>query len=209
MDYRIEMVPAFAVSGIRNLVVTEDAFSIVPGIWAEAQKNGFFEKLWAIRKSDHKIRGILGVCIGGQWGRKDEFDYMLAIVSDAAVPNDMTNLAFSEATWAVFDVPGSPEGMTEAWKRMYTEWLPFSTYELGDLPAIENYLPPEENRNELWISVVKIVNIVGFICIERLPSLLRAWQPPFLFSNIRRKWYNRRSCDNGIIGIIDIRYLSQ
>jgi AraC family transcriptional regulator len=67
----------------------------------------------------------------------------------------MVRREFPEATWAVFEAEGGPEGIGQLWKRVYTEWLPSSGFELAYLPAIECYLPPEENKNELWIAVAK------------------------------------------------------
>ena len=62
---------------------------------------------------------------------------------------------FIKATWAVFEAEGGPEGIGEIWKRLYTEWVPTSGYDLAYLPAIECYLPPGENNNELWVAVIK------------------------------------------------------
>ncbi|WP_328802984.1 AraC family transcriptional regulator [Saccharibacillus alkalitolerans] len=153
MNYRLERAEAFRIAGEVLAVNTERAFEEVPVRWAKAAEEGLFGKLWEIRREDAPLRGILGVLAAGEWGRSETFDYYFAIASDAPLPGGMAELRLPAALWAVFDVPGVPEGFRETWKRMYAEWLPSSPYELADLPAVECYLPPEENRNELWIPV--------------------------------------------------------
>ncbi|WP_438447346.1 AraC family transcriptional regulator [Gorillibacterium sp. sgz5001074] len=155
MDYRIEVTPAFQVLGFSHRVSMEMAFAAVPGIWSKAQADGIFERLWAVGKAEHPLSGLLGVCAGGQWGKGEAFDYVLAVVSEDSATDGMTEWTFPATTWAVFNAPGQPEGLQDIWRRMYAEWLPASVYEPGDLPAIERYLPPDMNRNELWIPVVK------------------------------------------------------
>ncbi|NGQ96116.1 AraC family transcriptional regulator [Brevibacillus sp. SYP-B805] len=155
MNYRIEEISGFTIVGRKERVNTENAFSIVPRIWAGAREKGVFEELWEIRNVNHKLRGILGVCANGEFGKNEEFDYILAVVSNQSPPEGMVKMDFPESTWAVFEAPGSPEDIQEIWKRLYTEWVPNSAYDLAYLPAIECYLPIEENKNELWVPVVK------------------------------------------------------
>ncbi|WP_040950907.1 AraC family transcriptional regulator [Gorillibacterium massiliense] len=155
MNYRMEEAGPFTIVGVKNRVNTEKAFEVVPAIWGEAREKGIFEQLWDIRDASHKVRGILGVCANGEFGKNEEFDYILAIVSDQSPPESMVKMDFPEATWAVFEAPGSPDHLQDLWKRLYTEWVPVSAYDLAYLPAIECYLPIEENKNELWVPVVK------------------------------------------------------
>ena len=156
MNYRIVEVGPFAVVGIKNRVDTETAFDRVPRLWSDASERGIFERLWEIRNGDHPLRGFLGVCANGAFGKKETFDYMLAVASDQSPPPEgMAEMAFPKATWAVFEADGHPSGIPDIWKRLYTEWVPVSSYDLADLPAIECYLPQAENKNELWVPVVK------------------------------------------------------
>nr|WP_225445555.1 GyrI-like domain-containing protein [Paenibacillus arenosi] len=98
---------------------------------------------------------LIGVCASGQWGGNEGFDYIMGIASDQEVPEGLVKIDIPAATWAVFESTGVPQNIQESWKRLYTDWLPVSSYDLADLPAIESYFPPEENKNELWIPVVK------------------------------------------------------
>lgn len=155
MNYRIEELEGFSIVGLQERVNTNNAFNIIPDLWANAAKEGLFEKLWEIRTADHQMRGILGVCADGDFGKNEEFHYIMSIVSEQVPSEKMIKRDFPEATWAVFEAEGGPEGIGEIWKRLYTEWVPTSGYDLAYLPAIECYLPPEENKNELWVAVVK------------------------------------------------------
>ncbi|ASA24744.1 AraC family transcriptional regulator [Paenibacillus donghaensis] len=155
MNYRIEQVGGFKIVGMKETVHTEQAFSEIPAIWDAAREKDVFGRLWELHDPEHVIRGILGICANGEFGANETFDYILAVVSDEAAPEDLTTLDFPAATWAVFEAPGPPDALQEIWKRLYTEWIPASAYELAYLPAIECYLPPEENRNELWVPVLK------------------------------------------------------
>jgi len=153
MNYRIEELDGFSIVGIQTRVSTNDAFRIVPGLWAGAAREGLFGELWEVRDAEHPIRGILGVCADGEHGQKEEFNYIMSTVSRQTPPEKMIKREFSKAAWAVFEAEGPPEALGEMWRRLYTEWVPASAYELAYLPAIECYLPPEENKNELWVPV--------------------------------------------------------
>ncbi|WP_309119443.1 AraC family transcriptional regulator [Paenibacillus sp.] len=155
MKYRIEEAEAFAVVGVQERIKTEDASDAVPRAWTSAMKEGLFDRLWEVRASHPNMRGILGVCADGDHGKNESFHYIMSVASVQAPPEGMVKREFPAATWVVFEADGGPEGIGEMWKRLYTEWLPTSAYDLAYLPAIECYLPPEENKNELWVPVVK------------------------------------------------------
>jgi AraC family transcriptional regulator len=157
MKYRIEQIDEFSIIGFNNCVKTKNAFNEVPEIWAEAREKGIFEQLWQIRKTDHKIKGILGVCANGDFGKDEEFDYILAIVSEQSASEQMIKMDFPEASWAVFEVQ-EPEGIQQVWEGL-RDWISCSEYDLANLPAIECYLPIEENKNELWVPIHKKTTI--------------------------------------------------
>lgn len=156
MNYRIEELGRFSIVGVQHRVNNNDSFNMISNLWNNAARDGGFEELWAIQQPNHKLRGLLGVCADGDHGNHEEFHYILSVTSELRLPPErMVRREFPESVWAVFEADGGPEGIVEIWKRLYTEWLPDSAYELADLPAVECYLPPEENRNELWIAVIK------------------------------------------------------
>lgn len=151
MDYRIEELGfECAVVGVKKPVVTAEAFAVVPKLWEKANEEGLLQRLidLAWEKPKCKLEGILGIC-GKQASITDEkFDYFMGVRYDGPVPDGMEKMVIPAATWAVFP------NVLEAWKRLYTEWLPSSGYELEDLPCIECFYAPEHNpENELWVPV--------------------------------------------------------
>lgn len=155
MNYRIEELQGFSIVGFQERVRTSEAFDMVPVLFGAVRDAGGFERLWEARRANHPIGGILGVCADGEWGQNEAFNYILSIVSEREPSAGMIKRDFPAATWVVFEAEGPPDALVEIWKRLYTEWVPTSGYDLAYLPAIECYLPPEENRNELWVPVVR------------------------------------------------------
>lgn len=152
MEYRIEKLDfELKVIGKSKSVKTNKAFKTIPTLWNSAKKDGFMQKLidmsWENPKC--KLEGLLGVC-GTEAAITDEdFDYFMGVRYETEPPSDMETLIIPESTWAVFP------NVTDAWKRLYTEWVPTSGYELASLPCIECYYGPKHKpRHELWVPVV-------------------------------------------------------
>lgn len=157
MDYRIEKIGEFSAVGVKYRVNTEKAFSQIPMIWEEARQNGISEKLFPLMdpQSEKLPNGVLGILSDGDWGENNDFSYYLAIPYEKESPVGMEKLSFPESQWAVFEAPNLTD-IIKAWKRLYTDWVPMSSYSLADLPAVECYYPPGHNpQNELWIPIVK------------------------------------------------------
>ncbi len=155
MNYQIEDWGAFSIVGFKKRVNTADAFKEIPEIWETTGKNGNMNRLiemWIA--ADSRPSGLLGVCVGGNWGNSEEFDYYLAVTSNIEPPDDMVKFHFPKATWVIFDASGElPDAVQEIHKRFFTEWLPNSGYELDNIPTIECYF--QENRQEVWVAIVK------------------------------------------------------
>ncbi|MCM3749210.1 AraC family transcriptional regulator [Paenibacillus pasadenensis] len=154
MNYRLEKLPPFTAIGMGERVRMNTAYQEVPQLWQKAAEEGAFAQFFELGDPHGKPRGILGICSGGSWGQGEQFDYILGTVSLAPAPEGWRTILFPECQWAVFEAEGMPETLQEVWTRFYREWVPAAGYELAPLPAIEAYLHPEENRNELWIPVL-------------------------------------------------------
>ncbi|UTR15865.1 AraC family transcriptional regulator [Salipaludibacillus sp. LMS25] len=152
MDYRIEVLDCdVEIVGVKQKVMTKDAPNRIPELWKRANEEGLLQRLidMSWENPQCKIEGIVGVC--GKQGiiTDEEFDYFMGCRYTNKVVNDMEKIVIPKSTWAVFP------NITDAWKRLYTEWLPTSGYELADLPCIENYLAPDRvPNNELWVPVI-------------------------------------------------------
>lgn len=155
MNYRIEEIPAFSIIGYSKEVSTQNAYDVVPRLWQEAAEKDVFHKLWPFKRHDHPIRGFLGVCADGDYGRQDTFCYILSVVSEQTPPEPLIQRSFPDSAWAVFEMGGDPGQIAVMWKRLYSEWIPSQVYELAPLPAIECYLPPDEDKNELWVPIIR------------------------------------------------------
>ncbi|MCM0647847.1 AraC family transcriptional regulator [Clostridium swellfunianum] len=152
MEYRIEKLDfELKIIGRSKSVKTSRAFKTIPTLWNSAKKDGFMQKLidmsWENPKC--KLEGLLGVC-GTEAAITDEdFNYFMGVRYETEAPTDMETLIIPQSTWAVFP------NVVDAWKRLYTEWVPTSGYELASLPCIECYYGPKHKpRHELWVPVV-------------------------------------------------------
>lgn len=153
MEYRIENID-FEVRfvGKRHPVKTSSAFRKIPELWRKAKNDGFLQKLidmsWESPKC--KIESLVGIC-GKEAAIADEtFDYFMGVRYDTEVPDDMEELVVPACVYAVFP------NVVEAWKRLYSEWLPNSGYALANLPSIEHYLGAGHKiRHELWVPIIE------------------------------------------------------
>ncbi|SDZ38544.1 AraC family transcriptional regulator [Evansella caseinilytica] len=152
MDYRIEKLDfELRIIGKGQTVKTSRAFKSIPSLWNKAKKAGFMQELKSMSWEDPKctLESLLGVCGKEAAITDDEFVYFMGVRYDGAPPSDMETLILPPCTWAVFP------NVVEAWKRLYSEWIPTSGYELADLPCIECYYPPKHQpRRELWVPVI-------------------------------------------------------
>ncbi|GMA98183.1 GyrI-like domain-containing protein [Pelosinus sp. IPA-1] len=152
MEYRIENLDfELKIVGKIKTIKTDKAFKTIPTLWGEARKDGFMQTLidmsWENPKC--KLEGLLGACGKEAAITDDTFDYFMGVRYDGDVPNNMENLIISASSWAVFP------NIVEAWKRLYSEWLPTSGYELANLPCIECFYGPKHKpRHELWVPIV-------------------------------------------------------
>jgi len=97
-----------------------------------------------------KLESLVGVCGKEPAIMDDEFDYFMRVRYDHEVPDGMEELIIPPYTYAVL-----PDAV-DAWKRLYSEWLPASGYELADQPCIEHFLAPGNKiGHELWVPIVE------------------------------------------------------
>lgn len=70
---------------------------------------------------------------------------------------DLESIEVPEHTWAIFPNKGKfPDTLQDTWKRIYSEWLPDSGYEVVNAPEISFTKYGETNPySEIWIAVEK------------------------------------------------------
>ena len=152
MEYRIEIID-FEVrfAGKRHSVKTSSAFRKIPELWRKANNDGYRQRLIDMSWENPKcqIESLVGIC-GKEAAITDEvFEYFMGVRYDGEVPQDMEELLLPPCTYAVFP------NVVDAWKRLYSEWLPASGYALANQPCIEHYLGKGSKvKHELWVPII-------------------------------------------------------
>ncbi|MGY6209072.1 AraC family transcriptional regulator [Cytobacillus firmus] len=149
MEYRLEKIDfELRIVGKGSPVKTSRAFKTIPSIWNTAKKDGFMQRLIDMSWENPKctLEGLLGICGNEAAITDEEFEYFMGVRYEEELPKDLRTICIPPSTWAVF--PNIPN----AWKRLYSEWVPTSGYELANLPCIECYYGPKHQpRHELWV----------------------------------------------------------
>lgn len=88
------------------------------------------------------------------------FDYYIAVSSDQAVPEGMSEYKVPECTWAIFECKGAlPYAIQNLQKRIVTEWLPTSGYDYANAPDIEVYFEGDQYSDdykcEVWLPIIR------------------------------------------------------
>ncbi len=157
MNYRIEKKEAFKIVGIkRNFQGPNDDESAVPKFWNEILVNGVYEELLSISNGNPKgVHGFIQVL------SEEKVDYTIACISDKEPPKGLNSYIIPESTWAIFEVNGPVnEAMADAWKRIFSEWLPTSSYKYAETIDVECF-PYQGDKNapnykfEIWLPVIK------------------------------------------------------
>ncbi len=157
MNYRIENKEGFRIVGMkRHFHAPEDDPGAVDKFWREVFKDGTYEEL--IRLSNGTPKGVHGFI---QVLSEENVDYTIACITDQEPPEGMESFVIGESTWAVFEVEGPvSKTLEDAWKRIFSEWLPASGYQYAESVDIECF-PDEGDRGakdfkfEIWLPVKK------------------------------------------------------
>lgn len=156
MEYRIEKKPAFRVMGISKMFSYESANRDIPKFWDEA----------FIMAAPRPVLGMYGVCFDEEMAG-DRFRYMIAddYIVDKAEKMKLDVHDIPEHSWAIFPCKGPmPLPLQEVNRRIFTEWLPTSGYEIAEGYNIEYYSNPADFKKgmqdieyytEVWIPVKK------------------------------------------------------
>ena len=154
MEYRIEKKPAFKVMGVAKNFSYENANAEVPQFWNEV----------FMQSEESPMMGRYGVCFDEEMAGH-EFRYMIADDYDAgqAEAGELDVHEIKEHTWVVFPCRGAmPLPLQEVNRKIFSEWLPASLYEIAEGYNIEYYSNPEDFKMgmqdqeyyaEVWIPV--------------------------------------------------------
>lgn len=156
MEYRIEKKPAFKVMGVSKMFSYESANEEIPKFWDEM----------FVQKDPKPVMGMYGVCFDEEMAG-DKFRYMIAdnYTAEVAENKNLDVQEIPEHSWAVFPCRGAmPLPLQEVNRRIFSEWLPTSGYEIAEGYNIEYYsdaadfkmgTQDPEYYAEVWIPVKK------------------------------------------------------
>lgn len=154
MEYRIEEKAAFKVMGISKVFSYESANTDIPKYWDEVY-GGAAGKL---------VVGMYGICFDAEMSG-NQFRYMIAddLQEEAAAERNLEEYEIPAHTWAVFPCRGPmPLALQEVDRKIFSEWLPASRYELSEGYNIEYYSNAADYKEgtsdpeyyaEVWIPV--------------------------------------------------------
>jgi len=155
MEYRIENKQEFKVLAMSRMFTAETSSAEIPKFW-----NEFFSK------GCNKVAcGRFGICCPPEKGSR-QFKYGIGnylnetSADQSDVPAGFEILDISAGTWAVFPCVGPmPDSIQGLWKRIYSEWLPTSGYEIVPGYDIEMYTEGDVDssgyKSEIWLPVKK------------------------------------------------------
>lgn len=123
--------------------------------WGGASRSGGIDALLALADGSGP-EGVLGVNVseGG------ESSYRIAVASSGEAPGWADEIHVPAGTWAVFDCTGPCDVATaEHYRRIFSEWLPSSGYELAGDVSLEVYprgdFSSRGYRSEIWMPVAR------------------------------------------------------
>jgi AraC family transcriptional regulator len=155
MEYRIENKQGFKVLAMSRMFTAETSSTEIPKFW-----NEFFSK------GCNKVAcGRFGICCPPEKGSR-QFKYGIGnylnetSADQSDVPAGFEILDIPAGIWAVFPCIGPmPDSIQNLWKRIYSEWLPTSGYEIVPGYDIEMYtagnVDSSSYKSEIWLPVKK------------------------------------------------------
>lgn len=151
MDYKIVKREEYKILAKTRYFTSENSVVEIPKFWSDYYSEGLNEI----------VCGMLGICEQEKSGCK-EYRYGIGCEcsDDEDIPKGFEKLTIPEYTWAVFKCVGPmPDTIQNVWKKIYSEWLPQSEYELIPDYDIELYTDGDNKSkdyvSEIWIPVKK------------------------------------------------------
>ncbi len=154
MEYRVEEKPAFRVMGVSKIFSYETANADIPQYWDEIH----------VQAAVKPVEGMYGICFDEEMGG-NRFRYMIAddLEEGKAGEKNLETYEVPRHTWAIFPCRGAmPLSLQEVNRRIFSEWLPASNYEIAEGYNIEYYSDSAEFKDgtqdpdyyaEVWIPV--------------------------------------------------------
>ena len=154
MKYRIVEKEAFKVIGVKyevemaNEILSPTYESMIAGISDE--KMSELESF-----SNKEPYGIVHISVNYSESSdgKAIFNQYIGAVTTKEEKNEYSTLEVPALIWAIFEVTGDWLQVEKNWQRIYSEWLPTSSYELTE--GGPEILASKDQKSEIWISIKK------------------------------------------------------
>ena len=139
-------------NGIRVPIDMKKNEELISDYWSDS-----FEDIKHLKYFDEFLN-VAGVSISEK-DRDDTFFYMICgLYNKEPKPSKGKVIIVPEHKWAVFRFKSiEANEIDNLWNRIYTEWLPFSGFELAELPEIEVYPyfnNPKDKSFEIWLPIL-------------------------------------------------------
>ncbi|MDE6388289.1 MAG: AraC family transcriptional regulator [Lachnospiraceae bacterium] len=160
MEYRIEEKKAFKVMGISREFSYETANEDIPKYWDEMENC----------PGGKPVMGMYGVCFDTEMSG-NRFRYMIAddFRAEAVTEKNLEEHEIPAHIWAVFPCTGvMPSALQKINRRIFSEWLPTSCYEVSEGYNIEHYSNAADYKDgtddpeyyaEVWIPIKEKTSI--------------------------------------------------
>lgn len=152
MKYRIERRQALRLVGIKTALCEDAALNreICSSFWRSSDR---LPEICLLADTPDKT-----ICGVSYYRNPDDIRYYIAAETAAPAPDGMDILELPASEWAVFSCDGKYlETVHDAYRRFYTEWLPFSGYKAAETADMEIYpishSLQQSGRFELWIAI--------------------------------------------------------
>jgi len=148
IDYRIEQKKAFRIVGISAEITNDCEINgeIISQLWQVAKGNGKVDKLISLNNKQPK--GLIEAL------HLSQDNCWISVASTKEIDDTLEEIVIQASTWAIFP---KVQNVKEFLKRIFSEWLPTSTYELDVGPEITLYPSDvlQNKEHEIWLPVKK------------------------------------------------------
>lgn len=154
MNYRIVEKEPFQVVGVKYSVeMVDGVLSPAYEDMITAISDSKMNELESMSDTEERY-GIVHVSVNYNESAegKATFDQYIGAITTKEETDAYSTLEIPSFLWAIFEMDGDWQQIEEHWQRIYSEWLPSSSYELAEGPEM---LASKDQKSEIWISIKK------------------------------------------------------
>lgn len=153
MKYRIVEKEPFKVVGVKYSVeMVDEILSPAYENMIAAISDAQMKEMESV--SNKEPYGIVHVSVNYSEDNEGKaiFDQYIGAVTTKEDMGAYSTLEIPSFLWVIFEVDGDWTQVEEHWQRIYSEWLPSSSYELAEGPEM---LVSKDQKSEIWVAIRK------------------------------------------------------